>query len=297
MDSATATTARPGQRMLAGTPSPALVLGAIASVQFGAALSTKLFAAIGPGGAVLLRLFFASVILMLLWRPRIRGRSRHELLLAAVFGLVLAGMNLAFYESISRIPLGIAVTVEFVGPMAVALAGSRKKLDFLWIALAALGIVALMRGDTHGLNTLGVILALVAGCLWGAYIVVNARVGSTFEHGSGLALAMCVATVLEAPVGVAQGGASLLHAHWLLLGAGVGILSSAIPYTLELEALRRIAKSVFGVLMSLEPGMAALAGFIVIGQSLTGREFAGIALVIVASLGASLRARKAPIAV
>ncbi len=292
-----ATTARPGQRLLAGTPSPGLVLGAIASVQFGAALSTKLFATIGPGGAVLLRLLFASIALVALWRPRVRGRSRRDLALAGVFGLVLAGMNLSFYESINRIPLGIAVTIEFVGPLAVALAGSRRKLDFLWVALAALGIVALMRGDAHGLNTLGVLLALTAGCLWGAYIVVNARIGRAFEHGSGLALAMCVATVLALPVGVAEGGGSLLHTHSLLLGAAVGMLSSAIPYTLELEALRRIAKSVFGVLMSLEPGMAALAGFIVIGQSLTGREFGGIALVIVASLGASLKARQAPIAV
>jgi inner membrane transporter RhtA len=206
-------------------------------------------------------------------------------------------MNVAFYESIQRIPLGIAVTIEFVGPLAVALVGSRRKLDFLWVALAALGIVALMQGDTHGLNTVGVVLALAAGCMWGLYIVVNARVGKAFEDGSGLALAMCVASVLVLPLGVAEGGASLVHPHSLLLGAAVGMLSSAIPYTLELEALRRIAKSVFGVLMSLEPAMAALAGFLIIGQSLSGRELAGIALVIVASLGASLRARQAPVQV
>jgi inner membrane transporter RhtA len=295
--SASATTAASRQHLLARTPSPALVLGAIASVQFGSALSTKLFASIGPAGAVLLRLVSASIVLMLIWRPRARARTRQELLLACVFGGVLAGMNIAFYESIQRIPLGIAVTIEFVGPLAVALAGSRRRLDFVWVGLAALGILALMRGETHGLNTLGVLLALTAGCLWGAYIVVNARVGRAFEDGSGLALAMCVASVLTLPVGIAEGGASLVHPHSLLLGAAVGMLSSAIPYTLELEALRRIAKAVFGVLMSLEPAMAALAGFVVIGQSLTGRELGGIALVIVASLGASLRARQAPIAV
>jgi inner membrane transporter RhtA len=278
-----------------------LVIGGIASVQFGSALSTKLFASIGPAGAVLLRLVFASIVLMLIWRPGAGAsattRTRQDLLLAAIFGAVLAGMNLAFYEAIQRIPLGIAVTIEFVGPLAVALAGSRRKLDFLWVGLAALGILALMRGDTHGLNTVGVVLALTAGCLWGAYIVVNARVGRAFADGSGLALAMCVASLLVLPLGVAEGGASLLHAHSLLLGAAVGMLSSAIPYTLELEALRRIAKSLFGVLMSLEPGMAALAGFLVIGQSLTGRELAGIALVIIASLGASLKARQTPVQV
>jgi inner membrane transporter RhtA len=281
--------------VLARTPSPALVLGGIASVQFGSAISTKLFGTIGPAGAVLLRLVSASIVLVLLWRPR--TRTRQDLVLAAVFGVVLAGMNVAFYESIQRIPLGIAVTIEFVGPLAVALVGSRRKLDFLWVALAALGIVALMQGDTHGLNTVGVVLALAAGCMWGLYIVVNARVGKAFEDGSGLALAMCVASVLVLPLGVAEGGASLVHPHSLLLGAAVGMLSSAIPYTLELEALRRIAKSVFGVLMSLEPAMAALAGFLIIGQSLSGRELAGIALVIVASLGASLRARQAPVQV
>jgi inner membrane transporter RhtA len=297
MASAVATSARPGQRALARTPSPALVLGGIASVQFGSAIGTKLFGTIGPSGAVLLRLVFASIALVLLWRPSVRARNRHDLALVALFGFVLAAMNVSFYESLQRIPLGIAVTIEFVGPLTVALVGSRRKLDFLWVALAALGIVALMRGETHGLNTVGVILALTAGCLWGSYIIVNARLGKSFADGSGLALAMCVGSVLALPVGVAEGGANLLHPHSLLLGAAVGMLSSAIPYTFEVEALRRIAKAVFGVLMSLEPAMAALAGFIVIGQSLSARELAGIALVVAASGGASLRARQAPVQV
>jgi inner membrane transporter RhtA len=266
-------------------------------VQFGSAIGTKLFGTIGPSGAVLLRLVFASIALVLLWRPSVRARNRHDLALVALFGFVLAAMNVSFYESLQRIPLGIAVTIEFVGPLTVALVGSRRKLDFLWVALAALGIVALMRGETHGLNTVGVILALTAGCLWGSYIIVNARLGKSFADGSGLALAMCVGSVLALPVGVAEGGANLLHPHSLLLGAAVGMLSSAIPYTFEVEALRRIAKAVFGVLMSLEPAMAALAGFIVIGQSLSARELAGIALVVAASGGASLRARQAPVQV
>jgi inner membrane transporter RhtA len=287
----------PAPSLLARAPSPALVIGAIASVQFGSALATTVFNRVGPAGAVLLRLVTASLVLTLLWRPAVRIRSRRDLLLAALFGFVLAAMNVTFYEAIKRIPLGIGVTIEFIGPLTVAIAGSRRRLDLLWVALAAIGIVALMRGDVHGLNTLGVVFALIAGGMWGAYILVNARVGRAFEEGTGLAIAMCAASLLALPVGIAEGGAKLLQPHVLLVGLGVGMLSSAIPYTFEMEALRRIATNVFGVLMSLEPAMAALAGFIVIGQGLSGRELLGIGLVVVASVGASRAVRRAPIAV
>jgi inner membrane transporter RhtA len=281
--------------LLARAPSPVLVVSAIASVQFGSAIATTLFHRTGPAGAVLLRLISASIVLMLVWRPALRTRTRRDLALAALFGVVLAAMNLTFYEAIKRIPLGVGVTIEFIGPLAVALAGSRKRLDLVWVALAAAGIVALMHGGSHGLNLLGVVFALIAGSMWGAYILVNARVGRRFEEGTGLALAMCVAAVIALPFGVAEGGSHLLQLHSLAIGAAVGMLSSAIPYTLEVESLRRIATGVFGVLMSIEPAMAALAGFIVVGQSLTARELAGIGLVVVASLGASSRVRKAPI--
>jgi inner membrane transporter RhtA len=174
----------------------------------------------------------------------------------------------------------------------VAVAGSRRPVDLLWVALAAAGIVALMHGDAHRLNTLGVAFALFAGCLWGIYILVNARVGRAFEGGTGLALAMTVACIVAAPIGIAQGGAALVQPRSLALGAAVGILSSAIPYTFEMEALRRIATSVFGVLMSLEPAVAALAGFIILGQALSGREAVGIGLVVAASSGASRLTRE-----
>jgi inner membrane transporter RhtA len=281
--------------LLARTPSPVLVLGGIASVQFGSAIATTLFDRIGPDGAVLLRLVTASIVLLAVWRPRVRGVGRRELLLAALFGLVLAAMNLSFYEAIHRIPLGIGVTLEFIGPLTVAVAGSRTRLDFVWVALAAAGIVALTRGNAHGLNGLGVALALAAGAMWGLYILVNARIGRAFAGGTGLALAMCVATIGALPFGIAQGGAHLFSLHSLALGAAVGMLSSAIPYTFEVEALRRIATSVFGVLMSIEPAMAALAGFIVIGQGLTARELVGMALVVAASVGASRNAQRAPV--
>ena len=288
---------RPGG--LTRAPSGALVLGAIASVQFGSAIATTLFSQIGPGGAVWLRLVFGTIILLALWRPRLRLReyTRDQLLLACVFGLVLGGMNLSFYAALHRIPLGIAVTLEFVGPLAVAIAGSRRALDLVWVALAAAGIVALTRGGTGHLSALGVGLALLAGGFWATYILVNARIGRAFEGGTGLALAMCVASVAILPFGIAQGGSHLLEPRSLALGAAVGLLSSAIPYSFEVEALRRIRPSVFGVLMSIEPAMAALAGFIVLGQGLGARELLGMALVVIASGGAARRAREAPVAV
>jgi inner membrane transporter RhtA len=283
--------------LLARTPSPALVLGAITSVQFGSAIAATLFARVGPAGSVLLRILCGTVVVVALWRPRIRGRSRRELALGVVFGLVLAAMNLSFYEAISRIPLGIAVTIEFVGPLAVAVAGSRRKLDFLWVILAAAGIVALTNGGSHGIDGLGVVFALTAGALWGTYILINARVGRAYPGGTGLSLAMCVASIALLPAGIAAGGSHLLEPRSLALGAAVGVLSSAIPYSFEIEALRRIPTSVFGVLMSIEPAVAALAGWIVLGQGLGTRAVLGITLVVAASVGASRRATEAPVAV
>lgn len=267
------------------------MVGAIASVQFGSALAARIFHEVGPGGAVLLRLASATIVLACVWRPRPRARTRKELALAALFGLTLAAMNTAFYHAIGRIPLGIAVTIEFAGPLALGIIGSRRAVDLVWVGLAVIGIVALTRGNTHGLDPIGVLLALAAGGAWAAYILLNARVGAVFQDGGGLALAMCFATIVALPTGVAEGGAKLLTPRDLLIGGAVGILSSAIPYSLELEALRRIRPSVFGVLMSLEPAMAALAGFLILGQGLSARETGGIALVVTASLGASLASR------
>lgn len=273
------------------------MLGAIASVQFGSAIAATLFGRVGPAGVTTLRLLSATVVLLALWRPRVRGRPPRELGLAVLFGLVLAGMNFSFYEALHRIPLGIAVTIEFIGPLAVAVAGSRRAVDLVWVGLAAAGILDLTHGGTHALDGLGVALAAVAGCCWGLYILVNARVGRAFERGTGLALAMIVGSAAVLPVGIATAGGRLLEPHTLALGCAVGMLSSAIPYSFEVEALRRIAPSVFGVLMSLEPAMAALAGAIVLGQGLGARALAGIALVVAASVGASRRTREPPVAV
>ncbi|MGB0094550.1 MAG: hypothetical protein WBP81_18710, partial [Solirubrobacteraceae bacterium] len=192
------TVAAPG--LVSRAPSGVLVVGAIASVQFGSAIAATLFAQVGSSGAVLLRLVSATIVLLALWRPRVRGRTARELSLAALFGLVLAGMNLCFYASLDRIPLGVAVTIEFVGPLAVAVIGSRRPLDLLWVALAVGGILALTHGTAHGLSGLGIALALLAGTFWGAYILINARVGRAFPGATGLALAMCVASVIALPL-------------------------------------------------------------------------------------------------
>ncbi len=285
-----------GPGLLARAPSSGLVVGAIASVQFGSAIAATLFSSVGPAGAVLLRLVSAAVILLALWRPRPRLHGAAELRLATLFGLVLAAMNLSFYEALHRIPLGIAVAIEFVGPLSVAVVGSRRRLDLLWIVLAILGILALTRGRTQSLDPLGIVLALTAGGFWATYILLNARLGRAFPGSTGLALAMGVAAVVSIPAGLAGGGGQLLQPRTLALGCLVGLLSSVIPYSFELEALRRLSPQVFGVLMSLEPAMAALAGFVVLGQALSARALAGIALVVAASIGASRRGH-APAAV
>lgn len=266
-----------------------LVLAGISTIQFGAAFAATLFDELGPGGAVFLRLAFAAAVLLVVWRPRVRGYSREELAVVAVFGLVLGAMNWTFYESIHRIPLGVAVTIEFAGPLSVAVLGSRRLLDGLWILLAAAGILLLARPwETEGgLDGAGVALAAVAGALWAGYILLSARTGRLFPGGSGLALAMVFGAALTLPAGIAQGGGDLLAGHLLLGGLVLALASSVIPYSLEMEALRRLPTSVFGILMSLEPALAAFAGFLILDQGMGLLEAVAIALVVTASAGAA----------
>jgi inner membrane transporter RhtA len=263
------------------------VVGAVSSVQFGATIAKAIFDEVGSGGAVFLRVVFAALILAALWRPRIAGLTRYQLWLVFLFGLSLAGMNYSIYAAIDRIPLGVAVTFEFVGPLGVAVLGSRRPLDLVWVALAAGGILLLSDLGGGSLDGVGVALAVIAGGFWAAYILLSARVGQVFASADGLALAMLIAVVPLAPFGIAQGGGDLLVPWIAATGLAAGILSSAIPYTLELEALRRLPTGVFGVLMSLEPAVAALAGFVVLGQDLVAREVAAIVLVVIASAGAA----------
>ncbi len=272
----------------------ALVFGATVSVQSGAAVATELFDELGPVGTVMLRLAFAAIVLAAIWRPALaalRGAHARDVIL---FGVALAAMNTSFYLSLDRIPLGIAVTLEFVGPLGVAFALTRSRADLLWAALAAAGILLLAPDLGDGLDALGVALALLAGAFWAAYIVLAARVGRAFAGGEGLALAMLVSAVLILPAGLVAGGADLFDARVLAVGLAVAMLSSAIPYSLELEALRRLPRSTFGVLMSLEPAIAATIGFIALGQDLASTEVLAIVLVVVASAGA-LRSAPPPV--
>lgn len=279
-----------GAEQRVGVAAVGLVLASVSSLQFGAALAGTLFDQVGPLGAVLLRLGFGAVILGAVARPSLRGLTREQRRLALLFGLTLGAMNASIYLAFDRIGLGIAVTLEFVGPLAVAVAGSRRALDGLWVVLAAAGILLLARGGGRDLDPVGVALALLAGAFWAAYIVLGARVGASFANPAGLTLAMVVGTVAVAPFGVQQGGGELLAPGLLAVGAAVALLSSVIPYSFEIEALRRMPTRVFGVLMSTEPAVAALAGFVVLDQSLATRQVAAVGLVIVASAGAALSA-------
>jgi inner membrane transporter RhtA len=255
-------------------------------------LAKTLFDDLGSSGTVLLRTVFAAAVLFALWRPRVRGHGRSDLLTAAAFGVALAAMNFSFYAALDRIPLGVAVTIEFVGPLAVAVLGSRRPLDFTWVVLAAVGILLLARGG-GAVELDGVLLALLAGFFWAMYILLSARTGRAFPGGSGLALAMVLGSVLLLPAGVADAGDALLDPGLLAAAFGVAMLSSAIPYSLELEALRRMPARVLGILLSLEPAVAALAGFVVLGEGLRLRDGVAIALVAAASAGASLTGAEA----
>ena len=263
-----------------------LVLGGIVSVQTGAAVATTLFDELGPAGTVLVRVFFSAVVLVAVWRPALRGLRGARLRDVALFGFALAAMNFSFYGALDRIPLGIAVTLEFVGPLGVALAASRRAIDLVWVALAAAGIVLLAPASGGDIDGVGVVLALVAGGFWAAYIVLSARIGRSFEGGTGLALAMAVATVLLLPIGIPVAGSELFDVGVLAAGAAVAMLSSAIPYSLELEALRRLPQGTFGVLMSLEPAVAATVGFVGLEQDLSATDVLAIGLVVIASAGA-----------
>lgn len=278
-------------RALGVVPPPLQVLFGIVSVQVGASLAKQLFAVAGAAGTVTLRLFFAAVVLLLVWRPALR-LSRRAWPVVLTYGVVLGLMNLSFYQALARIPQGIAVTIEFLGPLAVALAGSRRLIDAVWALLAAGGVVLLTetRGD---LSTAGLLFALGAAVCWGAYILLSAALGSRTSEGNGLALGMTVAAMVAMPVGAVETGAGLLTPWVLLASLAVALLSSVIPYSLELEALRKIPPRVFGVLMSLEPGVGALAGLVVLHESLHALQWVALCCVVAASIGATRSARQA----
>ncbi|UXY28281.1 EamA family transporter [Streptomyces sp. HUAS TT20] len=263
-----------------------LVLAGGISVQFGGALAVTLMPRAGALGVVTLRLLAAAVILMLVCRPRLRGHSRTDWGTVIVFGITMGAMNGLFYESVARIPLGPAVTLEVLGPLALSVLASRRAINALWAGLALAGVFLLGGGGFSNLDPVGVAFALGAGAMWAAYILFSARTGRRFPQADGLALAMAVAALLFLPLGIVESGTKLLNPTTLALGSAVAVLSSVLPYTLELLALRRLPASTFAILMSLEPAIAATAGFLILDQTLSATQAAAIALVIGASMGA-----------
>ncbi|MFD4205908.1 DMT family transporter [Micromonospora tulbaghiae] len=264
----------------------ALVLGGALSVQFGSALAALLFPRTGVAGAVTLRLAVGALLMLVFCRPRVRGYGRRDWTAVLAFGLALAGMNSVFYQAIERIPLGPAVTLEVLGPLALSVIAARRAAAWCWAALALAGVVLLGQGGFDRLDPAGAALALTAGTMWAAYIVCSARIGARFPGSDGLALALTVAALLTLPFGLADGGGRLADPVVLGLGTGLALLASVLPYSLELAALRRLPTATFAVMMSLGPAIAAVAGWLVLGQALRPVEVLAIALVVAASAGA-----------
>jgi inner membrane transporter RhtA len=263
-----------------------LVLAGILSVQFGAGVAKSLFDEVAPTTIVWLRLVTSAVVLLALARPVLRGRSRADWLVVLGFGASLGVMNWAIYQAFARIPLGVAVTLEFVGPLTLAVLGSRRARDLVWVLLAAAGVALLgLRGGD--LTLAGVLFALLAGAMWASYILLSAQTGRRWPGFDGLALASLVATALLTPFAIGTGGSDLLDPRILALGAAVGLLSSVVPYSCELVALRSLSPSVFSVLMSLEPAAAALAGIVVLGELLSVEQWVALVCVVIASVGAT----------
>jgi ubiquinol-cytochrome c reductase cytochrome b subunit len=272
-----------------------LVVGGLVCQEVGAGIAVTLFPQVGPLGMVTLRLVFSALILLLVFRPTLRSRSRGDWLTVLAFGLVLAVMNSLFYLALDRLHLGATVTIEYLGPLVLSVVVARRASAWLWAVLAFAGVALLGRGGFDQLDPLGVALALGAGVAWVGYILLSARTGARFGRLDGLAVAMAVGAIVSLPFGLTSGGAALLNPLVLLIGLGVAVLSSAIPYGLELIALRRLPASTFSILLSLAPALAALAGLVILHQQLAVLDVVAIALVVVASMGAvrSASARRA----
>jgi inner membrane transporter RhtA len=267
-------------------PAAWLVVAGIISVQFGAAIAKDLFTLVPPTAMVWLRLMTSAIVLLIMARPRLTGHSGRDWLIVLGFGVSLMIMNWSIYQSFARIPLGIAVTIEFLGPLTVAVVGSRRLIDLMWVGLAG-GGVALLGLSRTSLTFAGVGFALLAAVAWAGYILLSAQTGRRWPGLTGLAIASVVGAIVLAPPAIFEAGSRMLNPTVLTLGVGVGLLSSVIPYSFELIALRRIPPRVFGILMSLEPAAAAIAGMLVLGEFLTLIQWLAMACVVIASIGAT----------
>lgn len=272
-----------------------LVLVGIVSVQVGAAVAKDLFSQISPTSLVWLRLLTSGLVLVVVVRPRLRGRTARDWGPVLGFGLTLAVMNWAIYQSFARIPLGVAVTIEFLGPLTLAVVGSRRARDLVWVGLAGLG-VALLGLSPRGVTLTGVLFALVAAVAWATYILLSAETGRRWAGLDGLATASVVAAIALTPFALVA-GSGLLDGRIILLGSLVGVLSSVVPYSCELTALRTLPTATFGILMSLEPAAAALAAAVVLHELLTPGQLLAVACVVVASIGATRASTRTPVPV
>jgi inner membrane transporter RhtA len=280
------TVTTPGLTPRASISAVGLVLVGLLCQEFGASFAVLLFPTVGPLGMVALRLAFSAILLLAIARPRVRGYTRADWLTVCGFGAALAGMNALFYEALARLPLGPTVTIEVLGPLILSVVVSRRASSWLWALLAFVGVALLGWGGVESLDPIGVLFAAGAGAGWVAYILLSARTGARFPKLDGLAIAMTLGAVVTLPFGIAGGGPAFFSPGILALGAAVAVLSSAIPYALELFALRRLPASAFSILMSLAPAMAAIVGAVVLHQQLTLLGWIAIALVVVASAGA-----------
>ncbi|WP_411699824.1 EamA family transporter [Conyzicola sp.] len=271
-----------------------LVVAGLTLQEVGASFAVLLFPAIGALGVVSLRLGFSALILLAISRPTLRGYSRGSWTTVVAFGIAIAAMNFLFYEALDRIPLGAAVTIEVLGPLAVSVFTSRKRSRWVWAVIALAGVALLGQGSFGHLDPLGVLFAFGAGATWAGYILLSARTGQHFPRFDGLALAMSVGALITLPFGITVTGAALFEPQILLLGAAVALLSSTLPYAFELLALRRLPAATFAILMSLAPAIATLAGLVILDQRFTVVGAVAIGLVIVASIGAVRSARPQP---
>lgn len=273
-------------------PVPA-VLMAIISVQGGAAIAKGIFPVMGAAGTVMLRIAISAVILLLIHRPNFKKITGNQWKLIVWYGLVLGAMNTSFYLSLARIPLGLAVTLEFIGPLLLAVSTSKKALDFLWVLLAAVGIALIAPWSSNSnIDFIGAALALLAGAFWAAYIVLGGKLSKTLDGGIAVSVGLIVASFIAVPAGIIEGNLHQLNPTILFWGLGIALLSSAIPYTLEMNALKHIPAKTFSILMSLEPAVAAFCGLLFLREKLSVNEWTAIMLVVAASAGATLSKSK-----
>ena len=274
--------------LFSNIPAPALVISAIICYQLGAAIATHLFSSLGPGGTVLFRIGFSAIFLIIAGKGLPKHIDKKMLLWTILYGLSLAGMNFAFYTSFSKIPLGVAATIEFIGPLAIAFLGSKKLEDFIFVLMAAIGIVLFAPWTGGSVDPVGIVFALFAAVCWAFYILLAAKVGKLLPGRSGLTLAMTFGTITMLPIGIIQAGVHLLSPVAIIGGLLVAFLSSTLPYSFEIEALRKIPPHIFGILVSLEPAIATIAGVFLLHQSLTIRDSVALMLVTAASIGVTM---------